>query len=64
MVALFGTKRREQPRRFKFKRSTGKHRAFHFQELRGLTRAGGRGALIRLLMLFGGVLFLIRWLSR
>ncbi|OPX23508.1 MAG: hypothetical protein DRP97_03630 [Candidatus Latescibacterota bacterium] len=61
---MFGTYSRARSNRFEFKQSTGAHRAFHFQKLRGAAREGGRGALIRLLMLFGGVLFLIRWLSR
>ncbi|MFH1007353.1 MAG: hypothetical protein V1800_07625 [Candidatus Latescibacterota bacterium] len=64
MVALFGTKRPERPRRFALREREGERGKLDFQRLRGLTRSGGQGALIRLLMLFGGVLLVISWLRR
>lgn len=53
------------PRKFQFKRRTGRttHR-IHFQRLRTDTGEHGKGALIRLIVLLGIVLFLIRWLAR
>ena len=62
---MFGTNRLAQPKRFEFKRrpETGR-REIRFRRLRSIARKEGRSALIRLLMLFGVVLFLLRWLSR
>jgi len=62
---MFGTRRLAQPKRFEFKRrpETGR-REIRFRRLRSIPIEGGRSALIRLLMLFGAVLLLIRWLSR
>lgn len=62
---MFGTKRLAQPKRFEFKRRPGTgRREIRFRRLRSTAGEEGRGALIRLLMLLGVVLFLIRWLSR
>lgn len=53
------------PRRFQFTRRTGGGTPrVHFQRLRANTREHGRTALVRLLVLLGVVLFLLRWLAR
>ena len=56
---------RRHPRRFQFRRHTaeGAHR-IHFQRLRVDTGEHGKASLIRLLVLMGIVLFLVRWLAR
>ena len=60
-----------RPRRFQlrsgsgFKRRTGEgSHGVHFQRLRADTRERGTAALIRLIVLLGVVVFLIRWLAR